>query len=347
MSERGLPIRSGMPKQGWEMSEFPIVCQTCMGENPYVRMMKSYFNKECKICFRPFTVFRWKPGNGSRYKKTEICQTCAKAKNVCQTCMLDLEYGLPVEVRDKFMENAPKLQLPKDEVNRNLWAHETNKNIDQLSLPYGKESANEMLEKLARKQPNYGRNEPHYCSFYAKGACNRGKYCPYKHELPPEGPPQPFEDRYEGIEDPVAEKILKRVKENQGPAPPDDKTNTTLYIGGVTDKIMEKDLRAAMSSYGKLKSVKVVYKYGCGFVTFGSREGAEIAMQALHEKFFLKNTPLTVLWGKKQLEGYKRGQQSKAKEDVLLQHMTKMYEGADEEDVAVPKEGEEPKLRVR
>lgn len=34
------------------------------------------------------------PGRGARYKKTEICQTCAKLKNVCQTCLLDLEYGI-------------------------------------------------------------------------------------------------------------------------------------------------------------------------------------------------------------------------------------------------------------
>ena len=37
-----------------------------------------------------------------RFKKTEVCQTCAKMKNVCQTCMLDLEYGLPVQVRTIF-----------------------------------------------------------------------------------------------------------------------------------------------------------------------------------------------------------------------------------------------------
>ena len=28
-----------------------------------------------------------------RFKKTEVCQTCAKLKNVCQTCLLDLDYG--------------------------------------------------------------------------------------------------------------------------------------------------------------------------------------------------------------------------------------------------------------
>jgi hypothetical protein len=28
-----------------------------------------------------------------RFKKTEVCQTCAKLKNVCQTCLLDLQYG--------------------------------------------------------------------------------------------------------------------------------------------------------------------------------------------------------------------------------------------------------------
>lgn len=42
---------------------------------------------------RPFTVFRWCPGRGARFKKTEICQTCCKIKNVCQTCLLDLQYG--------------------------------------------------------------------------------------------------------------------------------------------------------------------------------------------------------------------------------------------------------------
>ncbi|XP_063614553.1 pre-mRNA-splicing factor RBM22-like, partial [Penaeus indicus] len=89
-------------RQNWEDSDFPILCQTCLGDNPYVRMMRDRYGKECKICTRPFTVFRWCPGARMRFKKTEVCQTCAKIKNVCQTCLLDLEYGLPTQVSITF-----------------------------------------------------------------------------------------------------------------------------------------------------------------------------------------------------------------------------------------------------
>ena len=61
--------------------------------------LQEKYGKECKVCSRPFTVFRWCPGAKMRFKKTEVCQTCAKLKNVCQTCLLDLQYGLPVQVR--------------------------------------------------------------------------------------------------------------------------------------------------------------------------------------------------------------------------------------------------------
>lgn len=44
----------------------------------------------------------------------------------------------------------------------------------------------ELLKRLARNDPSYKRNRPHICSFYAKGACNRGDACPYRHELPVE-----------------------------------------------------------------------------------------------------------------------------------------------------------------
>ena len=89
--------------------------------------MKDKYGQECKICARPFTVFRWCPGAGMRYKKTEICQTCSKLKNVCQTCLLDLEYGLPVQVRDSALKL--KEELPKSAVNKEYFNQQVEKQV--------------------------------------------------------------------------------------------------------------------------------------------------------------------------------------------------------------------------
>lgn len=96
-----------------ERSDMPIVCETCLGPNPYVRMQRVRvclypltlhtttapqkhqlmiplfstqieYGGQCHVSGRPYTVFRWKPGPDARYKKTIICQEVAKAKNVCQ-----------------------------------------------------------------------------------------------------------------------------------------------------------------------------------------------------------------------------------------------------------------------
>lgn len=54
-----------------------------------------------------------------RFKKTEVCQICSRLKNVCQTCLLDLEYGLPIQVRDAALRIAD--DLPKSEVNKEFF----------------------------------------------------------------------------------------------------------------------------------------------------------------------------------------------------------------------------------
>lgn len=76
---------------------------------------------------------------------------------------------------------------------------------------------NEMLTKLARKAPYYKRNRPHVCSFWVKGECKRGEECPYRHESPndPEDPlsNQNIRDRFYGTNDPVADKMFKRLQE--------------------------------------------------------------------------------------------------------------------------------------
>ena len=81
---------------------------------------KQEYGRSCGTCARPFTVFRWNPGQGARFKTTVICQTCAKVKNVCQTCLLDLEYGLPTQVRDTAL--GVQNEAPTSDINREYYA---------------------------------------------------------------------------------------------------------------------------------------------------------------------------------------------------------------------------------
>ncbi|KAM3180905.1 RNA binding motif protein 22 [Hymenolepis weldensis] len=306
-------------RQNWEDSDFPILCQTCLGPSPFLRMMKERYGKECKICSRPFTVFRWCPGPKARFKKTEICQTCAKVKNVCQTCIFDLEYGLPVEVRDKALRISQ--QLPRSEVNREYFHQQVEQQLEasgDITAPYGGHeligkavagsnvatgsSGADLLLKLARTAPYYRRNRAHICSFWVKGECRRGEECPYRHEKPtdPDDPlsDQNLRDRYYGNDDPVAAKLLSKSRAMPTLTPPEDRTITTLYIGGISEDITEQDLRDHFYQFGELRSVSVHYKQHCAFLQFTTREAAEKAADRSYDRLILKGHRLTVNWGK-------------------------------------------------
>lgn len=294
-------------EDGWERSDFPILCETCLGPNPFVRMTKADYHAECKICTRPFTVFRWKPGAGARHKKTEICQTCAKAKHVCQTCLLDLQYNLPVQVRDAALgitEEEAEQAVPKSQVTLLHWAEEQDKlaltGQDQGTITYGKAPKNELLERMKRKEPYYKRNEARICSFFVKGCCKRGKECPYRHEMPQTGElaNQNMKDRYYGVNDPVARKLMRGDKERNTLVPPEDESVATFFVGGLEEGIEKEDLAGVFYPYGELKSVNLVPLKRCAFVTFVTRGDAERAGEALAGNLVVKGKKLKLMWGK-------------------------------------------------
>eukprot|EP01055_Gregarina_sp_Pseudo9_P002452 Gregarina_sp_Pseudo_9__2451@NODE_2739_length_890_cov_18_145711_g2505_i0_p1_GENE_NODE_2739_length_890_cov_18_145711_g2505_i0NODE_2739_length_890_cov_18_145711_g2505_i0_p1_ORF_typecomplete_len261_score50_18Torus/PF16131_5/8_6e10zf_CCCH_4/PF18345_1/1_2e08zfCCCH_4/PF18044_1/7e07zfCCCH/PF00642_24/3_2e06zfCCCH_3/PF15663_5/4_7e03zfCCCH_3/PF15663_5/2_2e06zfCCCH_2/PF14608_6/0_003_NODE_2739_length_890_cov_18_145711_g2505_i011793 len=208
--------------EGWEKSDFPIVCETCLGEDPAVRMIKAACDKECKICARPCTVFRWQPGRQARYKSTIICQMCARTKNVCQVCLFDLQYGLPVQVRDRFLEStkdAAALDGPLSRVNQDYMVNRQ-QGMPQEAAGFDK-AAHPILSRLQRTAPYYNRNVARVCTFWLRGECTRGDSCPFRHEKDGHDPTlsnQKIKDRYYGINDPVANKILKRVEERNAAA---------------------------------------------------------------------------------------------------------------------------------
>jgi len=73
-----------------------------------------------------------------------------------------------------------------------------------------------------------------------------------RHEKPtdPDDPlaDQNIKDRYYGINDPVADKLLKRASTMPRLDAPEDKSITTLYIGGLGDTVTDSELK-----YGPLE----------------------------------------------------------------------------------------------
>lgn len=300
-------------EDGWERTDFPVVCEDCLGPNPYVRMQKQDYAAECAISARPFTVFRWRPGNEARYKRTVVCREVALAKNVCQVCLLDLDYGIPVQARDAAL-GVEKQALPKSDVNREFATENIAKQIESGEFDeaaFGKARANDLLNKMARKRPYYNKNKAPICTFWLRNACTRND-CPYRPcngdtNMPelssaPELRQQNIKDRYYGINDPVAEKMLKRAEEapNRTLVPPGDTSITTLYVGGMDERISESDLRDAFYAYGELKSIKCVPTRNCAFVTYTTRDGAEKAAEALggQSKLVVNGIKLRLMWGK-------------------------------------------------
>ncbi|KIJ69267.1 hypothetical protein HYDPIDRAFT_24117 [Hydnomerulius pinastri MD-312] len=302
--------KADINKAGWEQSEFPILCETCLGANPFIRMSKQEFGKSCGTCARPFTVFRWNPGSGARYKATVICQTCAKVKNVCQTCLLDLEYGLPTQVRDTAL--AVQSEAPTSDINREYYAQNMESKMEdgtKSMLQVGgvaTSAGKEMLKELARTNPYYKRNRPHICSFFVKGECKRGSECPYRHEKPVENEMshQSIKDRYHGHNDPVAHKIMSSHAVAQGLKPPEDQTIMSLFLSSLPATATEADIRThSVNSLphvpsSQLKSVVHVAKSRCAFINFKDRTSAERAAEAWANGLDIDGERVSVKWGR-------------------------------------------------
>jgi hypothetical protein len=50
-------IKQDLNRSGWESTDFPSVCESCLPENPYVQMLKEDYGAECKIVsYIPFII---------------------------------------------------------------------------------------------------------------------------------------------------------------------------------------------------------------------------------------------------------------------------------------------------
>ena len=173
-----------------------MLCETCLGQNPYVRMVKMPFGQKlCKISTAPYQSFRWKAGPQGRYKETIISYAVAKERNICQTCLNDMKYGLPVGVRDRLLSQPDnQIALPLSDVGQRYFyeqqAQMSESNAsDTFSTEISNMAPSRTLDKFARakqvieaRSKTAFRNLPKLCSFWMNGTCSRvlRKTCPFR-----------------------------------------------------------------------------------------------------------------------------------------------------------------------
>ncbi|PNS17205.1 hypothetical protein CAC42_7259 [Sphaceloma murrayae] len=314
--------KADLNRSGWESTDMPSVCERCLPDNPYVQMLKEDYGAECKICTRPFTVFRWKADRTARQKRTNICLTCARLKNCCQHCMLDLSFGLPIVVRDAALKMvAPG---PNSEINREYYAQNHEKEIEEgrgAIEAYGQtdEKARDLLRRLAQSEPYYkkqrrleeeGANEEGgggqklLGSSESSGSTSRSTY-----NQP--GPVRTSDSRGKGAMVAKAVAGSKAGGKSRGfPGaaalpprpedilPPADPNVTSLFVTGVEDDLPEHALRVHFQEFGQLRSVICSHRSHCAFMNYMTREGAEKAAAACQGRAIVKGVPLRVQWGK-------------------------------------------------
>uniref|UniRef100_A0A8C6RAV4 RRM domain-containing protein n=1 Tax=Nannospalax galili TaxID=1026970 RepID=A0A8C6RAV4_NANGA len=246
-------------RKNWEDTGFPVLCQMCLEENPYIQMTKEKYGKECKTCARPFTVFCWCSGVCMHFKKMKVCQTCKLS----------------------FNEDMPKSDVNKEYYTQNMEREISHSDGTQPVGVLGKAtSTSDMLLKLAQTTSYYKRNQ-HICSFGVKGEYKKG-------EEYPDDPlaDQNIKDRYYGISDPAAEKLLKWASTMPRLGPPEDKTFTTLYVGGLGDTITETDSNH-FYQFWEMRRITVVQRWQYAFIQFVTRQAVEVAAEKSFNKLII------------------------------------------------------------
>ncbi|KAL8790445.1 MAG: hypothetical protein Q9213_000597 [Squamulea squamosa] len=312
-------IKQDLNRSGWETTDFPSVCENCLPDNPYVQMLKEDHGAECKICTRPFTIFRWKADRTARTKRTNICLTCARLKNCCQCCMLDLSFGLPIVVRDAALRMvAPG---PESSINREYYAQENEREIEEGRggvEEYEKtdEKARELLRRLANSEPYYKRQRRLEAAQVDNKEPGDGSADRDGQKLisGPTGPLRTSDTRDSGefrsrgvpYRKPRGGATARRVfpgtaqlpPQPQDILPPRDRNITSLFVTGVEDDLPEHAVRSFFTPFGTLRSVICSHRAHCAFINYATREGAEAAAEHCQGKAVIQGCPLRVQWGR-------------------------------------------------
>ncbi|KAK6204274.1 Pre-mRNA-splicing factor SLT11 [Scheffersomyces amazonensis] len=302
-----------------EIEESFAICDECLGSSDDIKMIKQANGAECKLCTRPCTVFRWNGKSSSRRSgKTVICYTCAREKNCCQSCMLDINYHIPIDIRDtalrlagisnsqKFLtgptKNSEAKAILADKNEQKF--KDSDENIDEEDS--SEKKAREILSKLGEKLKNATRKAP--------------KDDKSKNDLNPK------------LNADIS-KLLSKLPFGGNLQSQKNPDLTSFFLFGFNTDLPIYAVSNYANRFGKIKSLTIIHKAKCGFITFTTRSAAEkfaedISNNGLNQNdstagivIFEGNHPCRVSWGKVQPLG--TSNQEHAKLSIVVSKVLK------------------------
>lgn len=289
--------------------EFPALCSDCCGPSKNIKMVKQENGEECKSCTRPFTVFRWNNKTGSRRsKKTIICMTCARSKHCCQSCMLDISYRIPLEIRDTALRMAG---LEGALGNTNLLAEgpafretkaikaeraeEHFRVIDNSSDKDKQQKAQELLAKLSERLTSTEAQQTKSIKSSKDSKVDVGSA--------------------------DVQKVISKLPFG-GLLVDKDPTCMSFFIFGYDESFPQYMLSDYCSQFGTVRSLVMVHRAKCAFVTFSSRKLAEEFAAAVDKNGYnvnkktagvlvIEKYSMRVVWGNPMKLGHTNDEQKK------------------------------------
>ncbi|ODV82460.1 uncharacterized protein CANTADRAFT_88354 [Suhomyces tanzawaensis NRRL Y-17324] len=267
------------------------ICDACLGPDKHLKMMKHPNGEECKSCTRPFMVYRWNSSLSSqKAKKTVICTTCARSKNCCQSCMLDINFHIPLHIRDTALKMAGLPAIGSGAV-------EASKNRERKAILADKQEQ-AFGSKQEEDQQELARN-------ILTKLAERLNDAPSFKKAPKSL--RPDESKLKNID---VSKILAKLPFGGLLDKETSKGTTSFFLFGVGDDVPQYLITDMCNSYGKIKLLKIIHKARCGYVSFTTREAAEAFADSINANGLNSNKstaglvlldnrhPMRVAWGK-------------------------------------------------
>ena len=109
--------------------------------------------------------------------------------------------------------------------------------------------------------------------------------------------------------------------------PPEDKTITTLYAGGLGDTITETDLKNHFYQFGEIRTITIVQRQQHAFIQFATSQAAEVAAKKSFNKPVVNSCRLKVKWGRSQQPEEKKRRRT---EPQILESSLSLFQGSQE-----------------